>query len=403
MRVLMFGWEFPPMNNGGLGTACFGLTRGLSNHNVHVTFVLPRASFLPENSHVDFVIASTLKNVNIKKVDSALIPYVDGSGYQRWKSFLTSHANKDMAHIYGENLFEEVYRYAEVAKIIAKHEQFDIIHAHDWMTYKAAKAARTVSGKPMVVHIHATEFDRTGGNLNQVVYDIEREGFHAADRIIAVSNFTRDMVIKHYAVPAEKVVVVHNAVDHTIHHHDIKRPDNDKIVLFLGRITIQKGPDYFLDAAKMILEKRQDVKFIIAGSGDMAPAMIEKAAHMGIADKVLFTGFLKGPDIDKAYQMADVYVMPSVSEPFGIAPLEALKNKTPVIISKQSGVSEVLKNALKVDFWDINQLANKILAVLEHASLKETLRDEGYAEVQGFNWDTSAAKCIDVYNEVLKW
>lgn len=402
MKVLMFGWEFPPMNNGGLGTACFGLTKGLCNQNIQVTFVLPKASFLPQNSHVNLLVTDTLKNVKIKEVNSSLVPYIDSKGYESWRNILKNQGSGAGGSIYGENLFEEVERYAEAAKLIAEFEEFDVIHAHDWMTYRAGKIAKKISGKPLVVHIHATDFDRTGGHPNQQVYDIEREGFHEADKIIAVSNYTKGMVVKHYGIHPDKVVVVHNAVEQESTRFENFMKGKHKTVLFLGRITLQKGPDYFLEAAKKVCQKDKTVRFIMAGTGDMMPAMIEKAAHLGIADRVLFSGFLTGQDIDRAYQMADLYVMPSVSEPFGITPLEALKNKTPVIISKQSGVSEVLRNALKVDFWDVNELANKMLAVLRHTALRDILVEEGHGEVRQMTWDNSAKKCIDVYHQVLQ-
>ena len=393
----MFGWEFPPISSGGLGTACQGLTKGLGNNNVDVIFVLPKAKFLPEKSHVEFLVASDISNIKVKKVDSLLIPYAGSNDYQNWRRILKK---KNSQYEYGENLFEEVKRYAEIAGSIAKNEDFDIIHVHDWMTYEAGIAAKKASGKPLIAHIHATAFDIGGGNPNPEVYEIEKQGFNAADRVIAVSEYTKNMVVEHYGIPAEKIDVVHNAVEHKVKQHKILKIGTDNIVLFLGRITLQKGPDYFLDAAKLVLDKRNDVTFIIVGSGDMMPEMIEKATHLEIADKVLFAGFLTGSDIGKAYQMADLYVMPSVSEPFGITPLEALNNETPVIISKQSGVSEVLKNCLKVDFWDTQEIASKILAVLEHKPLKETLSHEGHEEVNKLSWDDAAQGCINVYNKV---
>ena len=226
---------------------------------------------------------------------------------------------------------------------------------------------------------------------------------HKADRIIAVSNFTKNKIMTHYGVPSEKINVVHNAVDFSQHYYDenfeIKK--TDKVVLFLGRITLQKGPDYFVYAAKKVLEQEKNVKFVIAGSGDMEPFIIEKAAELGIADKVLFAGFLNQDYVERAYKMADVYVMPSVSEPFGITALEAMKNKTPTIVSKQSGVSEVVRHCLKADFWDVNELSNKIITLLRYPTLHETLKDNGYLEVKKFSWDVPAQKCIDIYNELI--
>jgi glycosyltransferase involved in cell wall biosynthesis len=270
------------------------------------------------------------------------------------------------------------------------------------MTYRAGINAKKISHKPLVVHVHATEFDRTGGHPDQRVYNIERQGMHAADCIIAVSNFTKGLIVEHYGIPPEKVRVVHNAIDLEDRQDVFVRKNSwEKIVLFLGRITVQKGPDYFLYAAKRVLEQEPDVRFVFAGSGDMESFIIEKAAELGIADRVLFTGFLQGEDIVRAYKMADLFVMPSISEPFGLTPLEAMSHGTPVIISKQSGVSEVLKHALKADFWDIDRMADMMLSVLRHDVLKKELSGNGLAELQKFSWSEAAQKCVSVYNEVL--
>jgi len=286
---------------------------------------------------------------------------------------------------------------------LARGEDFDVIHAHDWMTYPAGVAVAGVTGKPLVVHIHSTEFDRSGEHVNQVVYDIERRGMERAGRVIAVSHYTRGIVVSRYGIPAEKVEVVYNGVERNSQWSfvdtSIKR--DEKLVLFLGRITMQKGPEYFLRAAKKVLEVMDNVRFVMAGSGDMMYRSVELAAGLGIGHKVLFTGFLRGDDVHKIYRLADLYVMPSVSEPFGIAPLEALDNDVPVLISKQSGVSEVLRHALKVDFWDVNEMANKIVAVLKYAPLRMTLRNHGNFEVRRLRWKDAARNCIRIYQEML--
>jgi glycosyltransferase involved in cell wall biosynthesis len=397
MRVLMFGWEFPPFSSGGLGTACYGLTRGLSNNNVAVTFVVPHARSAKAD-YVKLVAAGGLRKVKFKGVESPIEGYMTPEEYEH--DVLQQGDAKAPPKIYGKNLFKEVERYARKAELIARSEDYDVIHAHDWMTYKAGMRAKMISKKPLVVHVHATEFDRTGGlGVNQRVYDIEREGMHAADAICAVSQFTKNKIVEHYGVPEEKVFVVHNAVE----QRDIKelKKQKNKVVLFLGRITLQKGPDYFLYAAKRALDVDPNIKFVFAGKGDMGPFIIEKAAELGISDKVMFAGFLRGPEIDQAYRMADLYVMPSVSEPFGITPLESMSNGTPTLISKQSGVSEVVTNCLKVDFWDIDEMANKIVATLNYDALHEHLAENGHSEVRRFNWDEPARKCLDVYNRVV--
>jgi glycosyltransferase involved in cell wall biosynthesis len=303
---------------------------------------------------------------------------------------------------YGGDLLEQVRRYALLAVELSRHEQFDVVHAHDWMTYPAGLAVAAYSGKPLVVHVHSTEFDRSGEHVWQPVYDIERAGMHGAARVICVSHLTRGIVINRYGVPPEKVEVVYNAVDlpagRDVALTPIRR--DEKIVLFLGRITMQKGPEYFLLAARKVLDRYKKVRFVIAGSGDMITRLIEMAADLGIGRHVTFTGFLRGHDVDRVFRMADLYVMPSVSEPFGIAPLEAMSRNVPVIISKQSGVSEVLTHVLKVDFWDIDEMANKILAVLRHPPLQRVLRQQGQIELQKFSWRDSAEQCRDIYKAV---
>jgi glycogen synthase len=401
----MFGWEFPPMSSGGLGTACYGLTRGLANNNIDIIFVLPHAPDTVNPNYMKLVSAHALSpKIRIKSIHSVLRPYVTSLAYSEMTKRAGSQADGKNISIYGQNLYEEVYRYAQKARCIAEEEEFDIIHCHDWMTFQAGIEAKKVSHKPLVVQVHATEFDRTGGNVNQIVYNLEREGMHAADRIIAVSNFTKNKIVSHYGINPDKVQVVHNAVEFTDNNfpkQEFSIKKHDKVVLFLGRITLQKGPDYFVYAAKKVLERNPNVKFVIVGKGDMEPFILQKVAELGIADKVLFTGFLSGPDIDKIYQLADVYCMPSVSEPFGITPLEAMRNGTPVIISKQSGVSEVIDHCLKVDFWDVQELAGKILAVLHYRALENCLKEHGALEVKKFSWDETARKCINVYTKTL--
>ena len=395
-KVLMFGWEFPPFNSGGLGTACYGLTRALSKQGAQITFVVPHAS---ESKH-DFlkIISSDMAKVKFRGIRSLIQGYMTSEQYDsRYARVGKSDRNFD---IYGKNLFEEVERYAGKAAELAQDEEHDVIHAHDWMTFKAGMAAKKATGKPLVLHVHATEFDRTGGHgVNQYVYDIERAGMHFADRVIAVSNYTRNKIVEHYGVNPDKVSVVHNAIDLA------GEPSYDgrksKTILYLGRVTLQKGPDYFIEAARKVLEKEPHARFLIAGTGDMEHSIIQRAAELGISDRVLFTGFLRENDITKAYQMASLYVMPSVSEPFGLTPLEAAGTKTPVLISKQSGVSEIFANCLKVDFWDINQMANKMIAVLRHQELGESLSANAYSEISTMSWDKSASKVMNIYGELI--
>lgn len=404
MKVLMFGWEFPPNNRGGLGTACLGLTKGLSSKGVDITFVLPKKN--ADHDHLDIITADTLylNNLKFRYVDSLLQAYMTSGEYdsryeESFKRLVMGDSESE--ELYGENLYAEMLRYAEKARIIALFEDFDVIHCHDWMTFKAGIEAKKATGKPLVVHLHATDFDRTGGKPNQYIYDIEREGMHMADKIICVSNYTKQIISKHYGIKNEKIQVVHNGIECNMPKHTEKFGSDEKVVLFLGRLTLQKGPDYFIQAAKKALDARPDIKFVVAGTGDMYGRMINKAAELGIAKNVLFTGHLKGEDVDKAYQMAELYVMPSVSEPFGITPLEALKNNTPVLISKTSGVSEVLTNALRVDFWDIEEMSNKIVSAVSYSSLNSSLVENGHLDLKSISWNKAADKCIDVYNQVL--
>lgn len=293
-------------------------------------------------------------------------------------------------------------RYAQFCVQAARELNFDIIHAHDWLTYPAGLALARLTGRPLVVHVHATEFDRSGTHVNQQVYNIERRGMHGAVRVMAVSNLTRNLLVNRYGLSPNKIDVVYNGVELEPGSYGIKRIERgERIVLYFGRITMQKGPEYFVRAAKRVLEVEKNVRFVVAGSGDLASSMIEMAASLGIGGKMTFTGFLRGRDIPRVFSMADLYVMPSVSEPFGIAPLEAMGHRVPVIISRNSGVSEVLTHALKVDFWDVDDMANKIVAVLRHPPLRAELRDRGLFEVRGITWDGAAKRCITSYQSAM--
>ena len=428
----MFGWEFPPHIAGGLGTACYGMTRGLARNDVDVTFVMPRASGDEDERFVDVVSASDvetvfgdvsggaddiMKKISFVHIDSNMVPYISPeefasyhdeyvkTGEKRWQTNDIWSRRYTFLGKYGANLMEEVARYAVVAAQVARNleGQFDVIHAHDWLTYFAGIAAKRVSGKPLVVHMHATEYDRSGENINTQTYSIERAGMHAADKVIAVSNLTRKIVIEKYGVPADKVVTVHNAVRFAENADESvpERGVDDKIVTFLGRITYQKGPDYFVEAAAKVLKRVPNVRFVMAGSGDMMNHVIRRVARMGIADRFHFTGFLRGEDVHRMFQLSDVYIMPSVSEPFGISPLEAMRSNVPVIISKQSGVAEVLDYAIKVDYWDVDAMADAIYGLINYPALSQMFSKKGLEEVTGLKWNNAAAKIKKVYQEVI--
>ena len=426
----MFGWEFPPHIAGGLGTACYGMTRGLARNGVEVVFVMPRAYGDEDQRFVRVVNASDvetigtrdhefseelLEKVSFIHIDSNMLPYISPEEYAAYHDeFVRSGRTHEWTDVwkqrytfsgkYGANLMEEVARYAMVAAQVAKdlEGQFDVIHAHDGLTYFAGIAAKRVSGKPLVVHMHATEFDRSGENINRRVYAIEKAGMQAADRVIAVSELTRRIVIGKYGILADKVVTVHNAVRFGESEEAApERAVKDKVVTFLGRITYQKGPDYFVEAAAKVLQRVSDVRFVMAGSGDLMNHVVRRVAQLGIADRFHFTGFLKGGEVQRMFRLSDVYVMPSVSEPFGISPLEAMRSGVPVIISRQSGVAEVLDYAIKVNYWDVDALADAIYGLLTYPALGRMFASKGLEEVTGLKWTNAAAKIKTVYETVV--
>ena len=426
MKVLMFGWEFPPHISGGLGTACYGLTKGLSLSGVEVIFVMPKASGDEDQTYTKIVNASDVEvdprhaefytregGTSYIQVNSQLVPYVGLDDYYNVVNQIDSGLIQEnnggkrkyiFSGGYGKNLMEEVNRYAEIATEIARNEEFDIIHAHDRLTYRAGIAAKRVSGKPLVVHIHATEYDRSGEkNRNDIVYNMEKEGMSAADAVCAVSDLTRNIVIEKYGIQANKVFTLHNAVVPSDKKVQRDKFVKEKIVTFLGRVTFQKGPDYFVETAKLVLDKDPNVRFVLAGDGDMMQHIITRVAELGISDRFHFTGFLRGDDIDKMFGMSDVYVMPSISEPFGISPLEAMRAKVPVVISKQSGVAEVLQHAIKVDFWDINATADAIYGLLHYPALSNLFSVKGAEEVDNLKWENVAKKLKVIYEKTLRY
>jgi glycosyltransferase involved in cell wall biosynthesis len=385
IRILMFGWEFPPFNSGGLGVATLGIAKGLSDLGTDLTLVFPKA--LPTVSFAR-VRNANLPQVDMNAVNGLLSPYLDSGSYARL-------ANGKP--VYGSDLVSEVRRYGEEAAKFAAAEPYDVIYAHDWLSFPAGISAKRVTGKPLVAHVHATEFDRTGGSaIDQRIYDIERAGVHAADRVIAVSGRTKDTLVSRYGVPHQKVTVVHNGIDETTAPAGgvarllrVKRLGYN-VVLFLGRLTLQKGPDYFLRAAEKVLRAHPRTVFLIAGAGDMERQIIEQAAELGIAKHVFFTGFLRGKEQAEAYAAADLFVMPSVSEPFGITALEALHAGVPVIISRQSGVAEAVPEAVQVDFWDIELLAKEISALLADPARRRALANAGKKSLHSLTWAHTA-------------
>lgn len=430
MRVLMFGWEFPPHIAGGLGTACYGIVKGLSHCGVSTMFVMPSASGDEDQSAAQIINASDvpvqitdtmnvddfLDKVQFVHIGTNMVPYLDPAEFHtlveedrrrqvRDFSVHYGHTYK-FSGKYGSNLMEEVARYAMVGGTIAMthKDEFDVIHAHDWLTYMAGIAAKRLSGKPLVVHVHATSFDRSSdNNIDTRVYDIEKRGMEAADRVITVSDLTRNIVITKYGIDPSKVVTVHNAVDFSGRSNvNVERGVKDKVVTFLGRITFQKGPEYFIEAAAKVLKRCENVRFVMAGSGDMMNRSIRQVARLGISDRFHFTGFLRGKEVQEMFALSDVYVMPSVSEPFGISPLEAMRTGVPSVISKQSGAAEVLKYAFKVDFWDVDAMADEIYALLKYPALANFASKYGFDEVNTLKWNNAAVKIKNVYESVIK-
>ena len=428
MRVLMFGWEFPPHITGGLGTASYGLTKGMATlDDLEVIFVVPKAWGDEDQTMVRLVGANQVpvayKKVFYKgfkrpveriEVSSKIVPYTDPddfwklvksevSGYNFYVK-TNSKGKVDFSGKYDSSLMDEIYKYSVVAAVIADENEFDIIHAHDWLAYPAGIAAMEVSGKPLVIHVHATDFDRSGGSVNPDVYRIEKNGMDAASKIITVSNLTRDIVINRYNIDPAKVETVYNAVEPVTIEENciIKKGFDEKVVTFLGRITMQKGPEYFIEAAYKVLQVMNNVRFVMAGSGDMMERMMRRAAALKITDRFHFTGFLKGTDVFTMLDMSDVYIMPSVSEPFGISPLEAMQSNVPVIISKQSGVAEILTHAVKTDFWDIDAMADAIYGILNYPALAHMFIKNGKEEVIRLKWDNSARHVRDIYYRVIE-
>ena len=428
MRVLMFGWEFPPHIAGGLGTACYGIVKGLAYNGVQTLFVMPSASGDEDQSAARIISASDvpvesvgstvdefLDKVKFVRIGSNMIPYVDPEEFHEMVESERRLQSENLAKCigtkfrfsgrYGSNLMEEVAHYAMVGGTIAMEhkDEFDIIHAHDWLTYLAGIAAKELTGKPLVVHVHATSFDRgTEDQIDSRVYDIEKRGMMAADKVIAVSDLTRNIVINKYGIDPETVVTGHNAVDFSGRENvKVERGVRDKVVTFLGRITFQKGPEYFIEAAAKVLKRTKGVRFVMAGSGDMMNRCIRHVAKLGISDRFHFTGFLRGAEVQKMFAMSDVYIMPSVSEPFGISPLEAMCSNVPAIISNQSGAAEVLKYAFKVDFWDVDAMADDIYALLKYPALADFAAREGYEEVNRLKWNIATAKLKNIYESVV--
>ncbi|MEJ2719853.1 MAG: glycosyltransferase family 4 protein [bacterium] len=437
----MLGWEFPPFISGGLGTACRGLTDAMRRLETRILFVLPRSidsqdqansndkvdtpNGVSRSSDTANISEQPAGDIEMTPVQSEITnPYREITPHpvntatrssapkERTRDLVTRKTDASSVRVmgvgaedgYDGDLLRKIHAYADRCAELTRRELFDVIHAHDWMTFPAAIKIAAFSGRPLIVHVHATEFDRSGEQINHAIFDIERRGMNAATSVIAVSERTRQIIIRRYGVSPAKVVVVHNGID-AHPYEDGMRPDgrHEKVVLFLGRITRQKGPEFFIRAAARVAERLNDVRFVVAGKGDQLPYIIGLADELGLKDRIEFTGFLQGPDVDRAYRTADVYTMPSVSEPFGLTALEAVRHGVPVILSNSSGAAEVLRRgALRVDYWDVELMAKMIVSVLRYPRLAETLRRVSASEIRGLTWDVAARRCISSYYEALK-
>jgi glycogen synthase len=404
MRVLTFGWEYPPAKNGGLGVACFGLTRELLQDGVEVIFVLPKTQNVIGNGR--FLFADQERLLKVINTDIMIFPYQQATSII---STIVGYDSTGKPIIHSRTILEEVHRFAHQAALIALSEEFDVIHAHDWTSYLAGVAAKIATGKPLVLHVHATSFDQAASdNVDPSIYKIEHESFIKADTIVTVSEYTKNIIVRKHGVSADKVVVIHNGCDNYEPPklmpvlEELKR-QGKRIILYHGRISIQKGVDHFIRAARRVVDVDPNVVFVISGSGDMTTQIIEQVGALGLSEHVRFAGPLWDEDRDRMYQSADLVVMPSVSEPFGLVPLEALQHGTPTLITKQSGVAEVLKHALKVDYWDTEEMANQILSALRYPTMRRQLVQEGKVQLRSMSWRRTAEKVRTVYQNLIQY
>lgn len=420
MKALMFGWEFPPHILGGLGTASYGLTKGMHKcGDMDITFVIPKPWGDEEKGFANIIGANNTpvvwRDVDWNIVENQIGNTMNPQTYYDLRNniyadFNYIHTNNlgciEFSGRYADNILEEINNYSIVAGVIARTVPCDVIHSHDWLTYPAGIHAKQITGKPLVIHVHATDFDRSRGNVNPDVFRIEKDGMNYADHIITVSNLTRQTVIEKYGISPDKVTTVHNAVEpmsEEIMAIEMPRNPKEKVVTFLGRITMQKGPEYFVEVAAQVLRKTNNVRFVMAGSGDMMNKMIRLAAERDIADKFQFTGFLRGKQVYEMLKSSDVYMMPSVSEPFGISPLEAMQVGVPSIISKQSGCAEILNNVVKTDYWDVDAMADAVYSIITYPAMYNHMKEEGIREVNEIKWEYAGQKVIDIYRKVMKW
>jgi glycosyltransferase involved in cell wall biosynthesis len=413
----MLGWEFPPYFAGGVGVVCYHLSKALCQAGAELTFVMPTAPKEARSDFMKMIVADRYEfdeslSVNMRFVDSLITPYGTEEEYKRnYDKYITSiikNNKESYSQLYGANLLEEIWLFAMRMRFFDfASEGYDLIHAHDWTTFPAAIELKKMLKKPVAVHIHITEYDKNGGFAgNPRIHEVEQYGMDNADVIVAISNKIKQTCIEKYHQDPNKIVVIHNGAEEypiiSMVKTDMKQIEaDDKIVLFAGRVTLQKGPEYFIDACAKVAPHVKNAKFILAGTGDLLPMCMDKVSRMGLSNRFMFTGFYTKETAIKLFNMADIFIMPSVSEPFGLVPFEAMWANTPTIISKQSGVSEVLNHCVKVDFWDTDKMADAIINILNDKTLNNMLVKHGKVEVESMTWDTVAQKCLTLYNQMV--
>jgi glycosyltransferase involved in cell wall biosynthesis len=394
----MLGWELPPNNSGGLGVACYQLCESLSRKDIDLEFVLPYHTASKEGP--EFMKLTAARPVGVMEILKS------GIAYDSYKYIY--HDGKEEWH----DIFSQAAMYEHAVEQLVGRTQFDIVHAHDWLTFRAALRLKMRTNVPIILHVHSIESDRAGGHRgNPLVHEIEATAFQMADRILAVSDYTRKAIAREYDIPLDKIEVVHNSIDpttiapldgdNTYRYLSGLKAQGYKVVTNIGRLTVQKGLPNMLRAAQLVVQKAPKTMFVIVGSGDQYEELIELSADLGIGKNVIFTGFQRGKAWRDAFAIADLFVMPSVSEPFGLTPLEAAVYGTPSLISKQSGVAEIFRNCLRVDFWDINEMANQMLAAVTSEPLQQQLAEYAEAEASSLSWGRAADKVYDIYRQHL--
>jgi glycogen synthase len=430
LRILKLGWEFPPLVNGGLGIACLGLSRALAKE-VDLTVIVPKSS--PDADFPTFSLRG-LNQLRFEEITTAESRYRFESfaQIQRIPIFLDPYDSGEIpielsvitdqkvateatfsettrqqldsfkiGDLYGSDLPSKVIEFSKIAAKIALLEEFDVIHAHDWMTFLAGVEVKKVTGKPLILHVHALQYDRAGATDHGWIYEIEKYGMEQADCVIPVSRYTAEIIASHYHIDTAKIRPVHNGAD-PVTTFTTKKKFPEKLVLFLGRLTSQKGPEFFLETAARVIAQNPAVRFVVAGTGEKLRPLIETGAFHGLGDHFHFTGFLDRDKVHDLLSMTDVYCMPSISEPFGLSALEAAQFGIPAVISKQSGVAEVLKGALLADYWDVELMSKHINDLLTDEALRARVVAQAQLDIAASTWDAAAAKVITIYQELVR-